>query len=117
MLTSSRYKYIAFRGCDDLAFDLESDPGEQINLLKNPDADTNAALEPLRAAIYDGFDFDSAIDELVREDQELIKRYPRKVTPKTPNQIWLGNGTLVEADSPLYDSDILSKDASTDFTR
>lgn len=117
MLTSSRYKYIAFRDCDDLAFDLQNDPDEQVNLLKNPDAETAAALEAMRAAIYDGFDFDSAIEEMARKDSELKERYPKKVEPKTPNQIWLGNGKLVEADAPLYDAIVLSEDANADFDR
>jgi len=117
MLRSERYKYIAFRGCDDLAFDMESDPDEQVNLLKDPNPEISAELTRMRKTIHDDFSFETAPAEMERRSTELIERYPRKVTPKTPNQIWLGNGKLVEADAPLYDPTVLSEDASSDFTR
>ena len=113
MIRSDRYKYIAFRDCEDLAFDIENDPDEQTNIASDPDhAD---GLEPLRAAVMEGFSFDEA--EKVREEQNgrLKKEHPAKFKPVTPNQIVLGDGRLVEADSPLYQPNVLSDNLDQDL--
>ena len=38
-----------------------------------------------------------------------------RITPKIPNQILLGDGRLVEADTPLYTPNVVSKNPSLDF--
>ena len=113
MIRSKQYKYIAFRDCEDLAFDMETDPDEQRNLLKDdPD---NADLKALREAVLDGFDF--AEVEALREKQtaELRAKYPARVKMQTPNQILRGDGKLVEVDTPLYASKVISDDLARDF--
>lgn len=113
MIRSDRYKYIAFRDCEDLAFDMEADPEEQHNLLKDdPD---NADLKALRDAVLDGFDF--AEVEATREkwNAELKAKYPARVKMRTPNQILRGDGKLVEADTPLYAPEVISDDLARDF--
>lgn len=113
MIRSQQYKYIAFRGCEDLAFDMESDPDEQHNLLKaDPD---NAALKALRDAAMDGFDFDEVEALRVRQTAELRAKYPARVKMHTPNQILRGDGKLVEADAPLYAPQVISDDPARDF--
>jgi choline-sulfatase len=113
MIRSDRYKYIAFRGCDDLAFDIESDPDEQVNIASTPAFQD--ALAPLRDALLKDFSFDEA--EKVRSEQtaDLKNRFPAKFQPETPNQIVLGDGRLVEADALLYNSEVLSKDLENDL--
>lgn len=112
MIRSPRYKYIAFRGCEDLAFDLENDPDEQRNLLAGGDIPED--LEPLRTALFDNFDFD-AVDRFREADRALKQKHPSRVTPQTPNQILRGDGKLVEADQPLYQPDVVSGDMNGDF--
>ena len=111
-IRSPRYKYVAFRGCDDLAFDLENDPDEQRNLLAEGDLPTD--LQPLCAALFDDFDFDRA-DAFREADRALKQKHPVRITPKTPNQILRGDGKLVEADQPLYNPDVVSGDMNGDF--
>ncbi|MCZ6636441.1 MAG: sulfatase-like hydrolase/transferase [bacterium] len=114
-IRSDRYKYIAFRGCEDLAFDMQNDPDEQHNLLKNAEGDVAADLDRLKAAVSDGFDFDEVQAVRERDQAILRKKYPKRVDPKTPNQILLGDGRMVEADAPLYLSDTVSSNPAQDF--
>ena len=79
MIRSKQYKYIAFRDCEDLAFDMETDPDEQRNLLKHdPD---NADLKALREAVLDGFDFDEV--EALREKQTA--EFARQISSASKN--------------------------------
>ena len=71
MIRSDRYKYVAFRGCDDLAFDLAADPDEQHNIVDSVQPDTAAELEKLKDALFDGFDFDEAIERRTRETAQF----------------------------------------------
>lgn len=113
MIRDTRYKYIAFRGCDDLAFDLEADPDEQRNLLAHPEPP--AALEALAAEACRDFDFDEVEALRQRQTAELAARYPARVTARTPNQILRGDGRLVEADQALYFPQTVSADPAADF--
>jgi choline-sulfatase len=115
MIRSDRYKYVAFRGCDDLAFDLEEDPDEQHNLVGQASGESAQQLEMLRSAVLEGFDFDDA--EALRKQQgpELAARYPLRKRPRTPNQILLGDGRLVEADSSLYHPEVVSAQPEEDY--
>lgn len=119
MIRSRRHKYVAFRDCDDLAFDLEADPDEQKNALLAADRTKEeiAALEGLRAAALEGFGFDQVEAERTSQVAELRARYPARVECATPNQVLRGDGRLVEADAPLYDPTVVSADVDADFDR
>jgi choline-sulfatase len=113
MIRSKKYKYVMFRDCEDLAFDLENDPDEQHNLLKDdPD---QAELVALREALLDGFDFDAVEALRAKQSAELKAKYPARVEMRTPNQIWLGTGQLVDADDPLYYPNVISENGARDF--
>ena len=114
MIRSPRYKYVAFRGCKDLAFDLENDPDEQHNLLRDAGDDVPHELDDLRTHLMDNFDFNE-VDKLRATHEALREKYPTRVKPRTPNQILRGDGRLVEADQPLYDSDVVSENMKADF--
>ena len=114
MIRSPRYKYVAFRGCEDLAFDLEDDPDEQHNLLKDAGDDIQKVLDDLRTHLMDNFDFDE-VDKLRATQETLREKYPARVRPWTPNQILRGDGKLVEADQPLYAPDVVSENMGRDF--
>ena len=62
MIRSQRYKYIAFHSCEDLAFDLMDDPHEQRNLAGHAAGEMAAELEKLKSALFEGFDFEEAIE-------------------------------------------------------
>ncbi|MDP6778712.1 MAG: sulfatase-like hydrolase/transferase [Candidatus Latescibacteria bacterium] len=115
MVRSERHKYIAFRNCDDLAFDLVDDPDEQQNLLPGATGSLASELRDLRDLVMDGFDFDAEEERREQETAELREKYPKRANPCTPNQICLGNGTVVEADAPLYLPETVSRDPAADF--
>ncbi|MFT5088896.1 MAG: choline-sulfatase [Candidatus Latescibacterota bacterium] len=108
MVRSARYKYVAFRDCEDLAFDLECDPDEQVNLLKNTEGETKKTLEDLRAVALYNFSFEAAEETRKMQEAGLKEKYPARVQCQTPNQILRGDGKLVEADGALYDPKIVS---------
>ncbi len=116
MLRNARYKYVAFRGCEDLAFDLANDPNEQINLLKSAEREVATELGELRRTALAGFSFDTAEQTRKKQVAELEEKYPARVQCMTPNQILRGDGKLVEADGALYEAKIVSEDMASDFT-
>lgn len=120
MIRSERYKYVAFRGCDDLAFDVIADPDEQRNLVGNATGDVAAELAKLRSVLLDPFDFDAVEELRERETAELNEKYAKRIQFSTPNQILLGDGRLVETDAPLYHPEVVSAtpaDAFDDFPK
>ena len=115
MIRSERYKYIAFRDCDDLAFDMREDPEEQHNLLRSATGEVKQELEALRDAAMDGFDFDTVEETLKSERQDFMRRFPAQVKPRTANQVLLGDGRLVDADMPLEYPEVVSENPGEDF--
>ncbi len=115
MIRSERYKYVAFRDCEDLAFDLLNDPDEQHNLLLSAEGSVADELERLRTAVLDGFDFGRVEASLREERQAFMKQFPSRVKPRTANQILLGDGRLVDADLPLEYPEVVSENMAGDF--
>ena len=110
MLRTRTHKYVAFRECEDLCFDLASDPDEQVNVLT-----AGTEMVELRDRALEGFSFAEAEQTRHRETEERKSSHPPRFKPQTPNQIVLGDGRLVEADAPLYDPKVLSEDLSRDL--
>ena len=118
MLRTRQHKYVAFRGCADLAFDMTIDPLEQKNLLSSADTiDREVTVDGLCRLALDGFDFDTTQALRLRQIADLRTRFPVRVHPKTPNQVLRGDGRLVEADAPLYDPLVVSAQTGADFDR
>lgn len=115
MIRSRRYKYVACRGCEDLAFDLEADPDEQHNLLATGPGEDGAELQRLRDVLLDGFDFDAAIEAMHEQSVAYHRAYPARIRSGTANQILRGDGFLVEADQALEQPSIVSQDLRRDF--
>jgi choline-sulfatase len=111
-IRSRRHKYVAFRGCADVAFDLEADPDEQHDLLAHDSPPE--AVTALRDTVMESFDFGMA-DELRATAQRLGSQYAARVRPSTPNQILRGDGKLVEADQALYAPALVSAQPRLDF--
>jgi choline-sulfatase len=116
MVRSQRYKYVAFRGCEDLAFDLREDPDEQVNLAATAKGEVAEELARLRDAVLEDFSFDKVEELRKRQVAELRELYPSQVECRTPNQILRGDGKLVEADGALYPGEIASDNPSRDFS-
>ncbi len=113
-IRSERYKVVTFRDCEDLAFDLQADPDEQVNLLKEGAAPP-PEVERLRSSLCEGFDYDQALDRLKDQREAFAKSFPARVTPRTSNQILLGDGRLVDADMHLEYPNVVSERPAADF--
>ena len=116
MIRNERYKYVAFRDCEDLAFDLQDDPNEQVNLVDKTEVGAGQDLTKLKEAALKDFSF--AEVESLRKGQvaKLQARFPKRVTCRTPNQILRGDGKLVEADGALYQGEVVSSKPREDFS-
>jgi choline-sulfatase len=114
-IRSRRYKVVNFNGCQDLAFDLMADPDEQSNLLTEGKDPAPSEVETLRSKLVDGFDYDPVLSRLKAQRREFARSYPAKVSPKTSNQILLGDGRLVDADVHLEYPSVVSEKPSSDF--
>lgn len=114
-IRSDRYKVVTFRDCEDLAFDLQDDPDEQVNLLKESASPAPAEVEALRQSLTENFDYDRVQTELKQQRQNYVNAYPGRVTPKTANQILLGDGRLVDADMHLEYPNVVSERPVEDF--
>lgn len=115
MIRSERYKYIAFRGCDHMAFDMIEDPDEQHNLVGKATGEVAQELERLRVAVIEGFDFEAVEARRRKDKEELPRLYGMPKKPVTPNQIRLGDGRLVEADTALYYPQVVSSNMAEDY--
>ncbi|MBI3974094.1 MAG: sulfatase-like hydrolase/transferase [Chloroflexi bacterium] len=102
MLREGRFKYVAFRDMDapEVLIDLETDPGEQRNLAAGPAHAT--VLAGLRAKAMAGFDFETVAPHAEQHRREMRERFPMRITGRTPNQLLLPDGRLVEGDAALY---------------
>ena len=113
-IRSDRYKVVTFRDCEDLAFDLQNDPDEQTNLLKEGST-VPPEVEQLRSSLTDGFDYDQTLQHLKDQKSSFTDSFPARVSPRTSNQILLGDGRLVDADMHLEYPNVVSQNPSEDF--
>lgn len=100
------YKYVGFTGAPDLLFDLDADPLERINLAPDGEGRDADALERLEAVARESMDFEAAV-QARRQDESLHEDYPLRVPKGTGNAYQLGDGRIVDADTPLYHPHVL----------
>jgi choline-sulfatase len=116
MVRDGDYKYIQFRDAPDLLFDLTADPLEQTDLTPDATGADEEALERLREYVDETIDFDAA--ERERENDERL-REEHVLDAETPsasgNCYMLSDGTVVDADTPLYDPDVVVDDPASTF--
>ena len=106
------WKYVGFRGYDDLLFDLDNDPCEAVNLIGQAPQDVEKRL---RKVALDDVDY-GRIDHLVTVEQPRLKAaFPLDKSTAMPNQFLLPEGKLVEADTALYAPVVLSTHPETLF--
>ena len=116
MIRDARYKYVAFRDCEDLAFDLQDDPDEKVNLATTAQGDVAQDLAKLKDAVLADFSFDEVDNRRKSQVADLAERFPARAACRTPNQILRGDGKLVEADGGLYEGEIVSANPLEDFS-
>ena len=113
MLRSGRFKYVAFPHAPEILIDLEVDPDEQHDLSGVPEH--KAMLDALRAAAFKGFSFDAAAERRALENAALREQFPKRISARTPNQLLLPDGRLVEGDAVLYLPAVVAEHACTAF--
>ena len=116
MIRWRRWKYVHFRDCRPLAFDLEADPGEQRNLLKRPhDAETAEALRTLGKLARESIDFGRAEWERTVRDGSLRSDYAQDATYAYGNMYRMPSGRIVGADDVLYEPITVDEDGHALF--
>jgi choline-sulfatase len=113
MLREGRHKYVAFREGPEVLFDLVDDPGEQRNLAPHPAH--ASVLAALRAKALDGFDFEAVAERMQAEREEMRRRFPMRIEGRTPNQLLMPDGRLVEGDAALYAPVLVAQHAADAF--
>ncbi len=111
------YKYVIFRNAPPLMFDLEADPGEQLNLLVHPLSDADATAKDYIVVFAEqSIDFDAAEQERLVRDGELHTLYHSDLPRASGNLYLMPDGRLVNVDDAmLYDAMVLSNDPHTAF--
>ncbi|MBV7336832.1 sulfatase-like hydrolase/transferase [Chloroflexi bacterium TSY] len=109
MVRYGSYKYVRFRDCDPLFFDLENDPGEQQNLGQTATGNAKTMLEQLKHVAEQSIDFDATEREREAWSERLMRQFPSTFEKTFGNQYLMPSGKLVEADDTLYDPVILAE--------
>jgi hypothetical protein len=110
MIRWGKYKYIRFRNCEPLCFDLQADPAEQHNLAATYATDHIEALAYLEKLAQGSIDFDAAEKERLEGEARLQAAYSLEMAATSlGNQYLMPSGKLVEADDTLYRPDVLTE--------
>jgi choline-sulfatase len=110
MVRWKHYKYIMFRGCDDLLFDLANDPQEQTNLINSSETEYQVVKERILEFLESRTDFDASAEKLA-EDAQRCKAFakPDGMT-RMGNCYMFKNGRVVHADDTLYTPTVVTDD-------
>jgi choline-sulfatase len=109
MVRDDQYKYVRFRDGNELFFNLEEDPREYSNLLEDANSTQAAELNKLRDYVDDSLDFDAAIEQ--REaDMSRAEEFELAIPPGHGNVYHMPDDRLVDAETPLYVPNLLTKD-------
>jgi len=115
LVRDGRYKYIQFSGdTPELLFDIEADPLEQHNLAEDPSGEEENTLKRLRRLVDETMDFDRA-ETLWKRDEELQNEHELAIPTSRGNQYLLPDGRLVEAETTLYQPDVVTDDPGSSF--
>lgn len=102
-----KFKYIIFKEAEPLAFDLEKDPEEQHNLLK--DADVPAEVLELGKLANESIDFDEVEQERTVRDGNLREEYRQNLPQSTGNLYFMPDGRVINADDPIYNPTVIAE--------
>ena len=115
MVRQGPYKYVRFRDCEPLFFDLAADPGEQQNLVGRAEGEAATALAALRDFANQSIDFEVAAREREESETRLQQQYALDAPPSFGNQYLMPSGRLVEADDTLYDPTVIAEEPAALF--
>jgi choline-sulfatase len=115
MVVDGRYKYVGFRDAPEILVDLEADPLERRNLATDPPDAAAPTLERLRGLVDETMDFDAAERERERDRRRLEEEYPLGIPKGVANAYHMPDGTIVDADAPLYRPHVLAEDPAAVF--
>jgi len=102
MIRWGQYKYVYFRDCESLFFDLAADPDEQQNLANSATGDAKEALDYLTTLAAESIDFDAVTQEREEDAQRLHAQYAFPGEAGLGNHYLMPSGQVVEADDMLY---------------
>ena len=117
MVRDGGYKYVGFRDAPEILIDLDGDPFERENLAAGtPKGDDRETLERLRRFVEESMDFAAAERER-EQNRKMQETYALDAEMKSPsgNCYLLSNGTIVDADEPLYHPEIVIDDPRSTF--
>ena len=115
MIRWRQFKYVTFRDGPSLCFDLQIDPGEQVNLIgRERDPTTAEALRYLEQLALETMDFEAAEQERTQRDGPLSAQYALNVPASTPNLYHMPAGQWVNADDALYNPTVISDNPAQD---
>jgi hypothetical protein len=95
--------YVQFRDAPDLLFDRETDPQEQRNLLARPEETPQARLNELRETAEAEGEWEALAAERDAHEAEMVRRFPKRIQARGPNQHVLADGRVIDADAGLYE--------------
>lgn len=106
LVRAGSYKYVKFRGAEDLLFDLSEDPLEKSNIL-----DTG---HPKEAELHSYVSSSINLDEAARRRNAETKPDQADrldaIAGTSGNAYLLADGRVVDADTPLYDPSVMLDD-------
>jgi choline-sulfatase len=113
-IRDGKYKYVGFRDAPELLFNLDEDPFEQENLATNPTGEDTEALHRLRRIFKETVDFEE-IARKRKQDLEYTKEFSLPIPKGHGNAYLMPDGRLVDAETPLYQPFLLSKEPGYAF--
>jgi choline-sulfatase len=109
MIRWHQFKYVRFRDAPPLFFDLDSDPGEQINLIERGVSGVAlGALREMQRLAEASMDFDEAERERM-QDGTLAETYAQHLPPSTGNLYLMPSGRLINADDTIYAPTVIAE--------
>jgi choline-sulfatase len=114
MIRDGKYKCVGFRDAPELLFDLEDDPFEQSNLATIATGEDSEALSRLQDTFAKTVDFED-IAQKREEDLEYAKEFSLPIPKGHGNAYLMPDGRLVDAETPLYQPFLLSKEPGYAF--
>ena len=111
-IRNGRYKFVGFRGESNLLFDLETDPDEVHNLAADPSPAIADVLDRCESMFASSISFDT-IDRRRIEDASLQDEYRLDIPPGHGNAYHMPDGRLVDAESPLYQPNVLAESVTS----
>jgi choline-sulfatase len=101
MIRTLRWKYVEFPEYPPVLFDMVSDPGEERNIAHLPEYDT--VVDDLQRRLWeDGESFERLMSARQEDRRRMRNEFPVRCD-RTPNQLALPTGELVDAERSLYE--------------